>query len=146
MQKEIYQNLYNNRTLKNYTEIEMYEYNLERLSETFSEEDIVELCLTFDDETQNVDVMFGAVHLLETLSSETAFVNTTKGVVKMYDTSPEWAEIIICRCLNDENAVSMIRQVKDKVDEDEWDTFKEILGNIRNEDEEKFGKIVDMIV
>ena len=129
MQKEIYINLYNSRLLANNNEIEIFEQNLELLSETFNEEDIIELCSIFEDKTQNVEVMFGAIHLLETLSSEMAFENTIKGVVEMSYTSPEWAKIITYRCLNDEFAVQMINQVKNRLDIKTSDKFKEILRN-----------------
>ena len=126
MKKEIYTNLYNSRLLKDNTEIGTFEENLEILSETFTEEDIIELCLIFDDRTENVEVMFGAIHLLETLSSEKAFENTIKGVVEMSYKSPKWANIIIYRCLNDEFSVQMINQVKNRLDSKTRDRFEEI--------------------
>ena len=78
MKDKIFKSLYNNRMLSNHIEIETYEYNLNLLSESFSEEDIIRLCLTFEDKTQNSEVMFGAIHLLESLSSELAYKNTIK--------------------------------------------------------------------
>lgn len=132
--------------LRNNNEIETYEQNLELLSEDFSEGDIIELCSTFEDKTQNVEVMFGAIHLLETLSSETAFENTIRGVVEMSYSSPEWANIIIYRCLNDEFSVQMINQVKNRLDKKTIDRFKEILMEIKKEDGKMFGKVIDMII
>lgn len=146
MKKEIYTNLYNSRLLKDNNEIETFEENLEVLSETFTEEDIIELCSIFDDRTENVEVMFGAIHLLETLSSEKAFENTIKGVVEMSYKSPEWANIIIYRCLNDEFSVQMINQVKNRLDIKTGDRFKEILIGIKKEDEKRFGKVIDTII
>ena len=133
MQKEIYTNLYDNRLLKNNEEIEIFEENLELLSETFTEEDIIELCSVFDDKTQDVEVMFGAIHLLETLSSEKAFENTINGVVEMSYKAPEWSNIIICRCLNDEFSVQMISKVQNKVDIKTYDRFKELLFRIKED-------------
>ena len=146
MQKEIYANLYNNRMLIDNNEIETYERNLELLSDSFTEEDIVELCSTFEDKTQNVEVMFGAIHLLETLSSEKVFEYTIKGVVKMSYTSPEWANVIIYRCLNDEFSVHMINKVKNRLDIKTSDRFREILASIKKEDEKTFGKAIDKII
>ena len=131
MKKDILTNLYNNRLLKDNKEIEIFEENLEILSETFTEEDIIELCSILDDRTENVEVMFGAIHLLETLSSEKAFENTIKGVVEMFNKSPEWANIIIYRCLNDEFSVQMINQVKDRLNIKTVEKFKEILSEIK---------------
>lgn len=134
MQKEIYLNLYNNRMLENNEEIEIYEQSLELLSRNFTEEDIVELCSTFEDKTQDVEVMFEAVHLLETLSSETAFKNTIKGIVEMSHSSPEWANIITHRCMNDEFSAKMINQIKNQLDEKICNRFDEILKEIEKED------------
>ena len=48
----------------------LVEDNLEKLAETFTETDIIELCSVFDDKTNDSEVMFGAIHLLETLSTK----------------------------------------------------------------------------
>ena len=111
MNKEIFMNLMNNRMLRDNDEIEGYERNLETLAGSFSEEDIIELCLTFDDKTQSAEIMYSAIHLLETLSSKLAFEKTIIGVVRMFETSPDWASIITYRCLNDEFSVQMIKDV-----------------------------------
>ena len=127
MTPEIYTNLYNSRLLRDNNEIETFEENLEVLSESFTEEDIIELCSIFDDRTEDAEVMFGAIHLLETLSSEKAFENTIKGVIDMSYESPEWANIIIYRCLNNEFSVQMINQVKTRLDSKTRDRFEEIF-------------------
>ena len=146
MRKDIYTELYESRFLSDSSEIEIFEKCLELLSEDFTEDDIGELCSIFEDRTCNAEVMFGAVHLLETLSSETAFENTVRGVVEMSRTSPEWAETIICRCLNDDFSVRMINRIKNRPDAETWKRFGEILMRIKNRDEERFGRAVDMIV
>ena len=61
MNKEIFMNLMNNRMLRDNDEIEGYERNLETLAGSFSEEDIIELCLTFDDKTQSAEIMYSAI-------------------------------------------------------------------------------------
>ena len=123
MNDEIYSNLLNNRMLNDNNEIAQYERGLELLAATFSENDIVELCSTFDDRTHNTEVMFSAIHLLETLSSELAFENTIVGVVNIYNTSPEWAKIIVYRCLNDEFSIKMIKTILNRLDNKVRDQF-----------------------
>ena len=46
----------------------------------------MELCQILDDNTMEFEVMFGVIHLLETLSSEEAFINTIEGVVELKKT------------------------------------------------------------
>ncbi len=146
MKDEIFKNLYDNRMLSNNSEIEKYEYNLNELSTNFSEEDIIRLCLTFEDKTQNSEVMFGAIHLLESLSSELAYKNTIIGVVNMYITAPEWANIIIYRLLNDEFSVQMIKCIYNRIGKNISIKFKQILETIKKEDYDKFGKSIDVIL
>ena len=146
MNKEIFMNLMNNRMLRDNNEIEGYERNLETLAGSFSEEDIIELCLTFDDKTQSAEIMYSAIHLLETLSSKLAFEKTIIGVVRMFETSPDWVSIITYRCLNDEFSVQMIKDVCRDLDEKTCLEYKRILQKIKNEDPEKFGIVIDDIV
>lgn len=146
MKDEIFKDLYDNRMLSNNSEIEKYEHNLNELSTNFSEEDIIRLCLTFEDKTQNSEVMFGAIHLLESLSSELAYKNTIIGVVNMYITAPEWANIIIYRLLNDEFSVQMIKCIYNRIGKNNSVRFKQILKTIKKEDYDKFGKSIDVIL
>lgn len=125
MKDEIFKYLYDNRMLSNNSEIEKYEHNLNELSTNFSEEDIIRLCLTFEDKTQNSEVMFGAIHLLESLSSELAYKNTIIGVVNMYISAPEWANIIIYRLLNDEFSVQMIKCIYNRIEKNISVKFKQ---------------------
>lgn len=146
MKDEIFKDLYDNRMLSNNSEIEKYEHNLNELSANFSEEDIIRLCLTFEDKTQNSEVMFGAIHLLESLSSELAYKNTIIGVVNMYISAPEWANIIIYRLLNDEFSVQMIKCIYNRIGKNNSVKFKQILETIKKEDYDKFGKSIDVIL
>ncbi len=146
MKDQIYTELFDNRMLSTDIEIEKFEHNLELLSVDFSEEDIIGLCLTFEDKTRNSEVMFGAIHLLETLSSDLAYENTIKGVVNMFNSSPEWAKIIMYRILNDELSVQMIKKIYNRFDKNISEKFKHILEVIKMEDSEKFGKSIDEIL
>lgn len=146
MEKTLYNNLWANRLLKNSNEIAIFEDNLTKLAETFNENDIIELCQILDDKTDDSEVMFGIIHLLETLSTEQALINTVIGVVKMKSMSPEWANIIIYRCLNDEYCVGMIREIYVTLDEEIRTEFSKLLKEIKKEDEEIFGKAVSEIL
>lgn len=146
MEKTIYNNLWANRLLKNSNEIAIFEDNLTKLAETFNENDIIELCQILDNKTDDSEVMFGIIHLLETLSTEQALINTVIGVVKMKSMSPEWANIIIYRCLNDEYCVGMIREIYVTLDDEIRTEFSKLLKEIKKEDEEIFGKAVSEIL
>lgn len=146
MDKTLYNNLCNNRLLNDSNKIAIFENNLNKLADTFNEDDIIELCQILDDETNDSEVMFGIVHLLETLSTEQSFINTVIGVVKLKSVSPEWANIIIYRCLNDEYSVQMFKKIYMTLDDEIRIEFSELLKKIKQEDKEKFGKAVSEIL
>jgi len=127
MKKTLYNNLWNNRLLKNSNEIAIFEENLIELTENFGEDDIIELCQILDDKTDDSEVMFGIIHLLETLSTKQAFINTVIGVVKMKSRSPEWAKIIIRRCLNDEYSAKMLKEIYAILDDEIRIEFSKLL-------------------
>ena len=146
MDKNLYSKLYNSRMLKDNQECETFLQSIDLLAETFCEDDITELCTIFDDKTNDSEIMFSAIHLLETLSSETAFINTINGLLILNQTSPEWTSIIIYRCLNDDFSIQMIKKVYTNLSADVIAQFEEKLKEIKNEDCEKFGKAVDEIL
>lgn len=146
MEKALYNILWTNRMLKDSNEIAIFENNLTKLADTFNEDDIIELCQILDDETNDSEVMFGIVHLLETLSTEQAFINTVIGVVKLKSMSPEWANIIIYRCLNDEYSVRMLKKIYMTLDDEIRIEFSKLLKEIKEEDKERFGKAVSEVL
>ena len=113
--------------MKNSNEIAIFEENLIELTENFGEDDIIELCQILDDKTDDSEVMFGIIHLLETLSTKQAFINTVIGVVKMKSRSPEWAKIIIRRCLNDEYSAKMLKEIYAILDDEIRIEFSKLL-------------------
>lgn len=145
MNQELYTTLYENRLLKNVTEVTIFEKNLNKLAENFKEEDIVELCEILDDNTKDREVMFGVIHLLETLSSENAFRNTIEGIVKIKNHSPEWAKTIMYRCLNDLFSIEMINKILSTLPKAIKDSFYELLMEINAEDEQIFGDAIKSI-
>ena len=146
MEKELINQLYNNRLLRNRQEIEKFEEGLDMASEAIQEDDISELCSIFDDNTMDDEVMFGLVHLIEIFSSEKAFKSTVLGIGKMIKISPYWARIIIYRCLNDDFSRKMLKNAIDNADTDLKQKIKLLLYDIKNEDYDKFGALIDEIM
>lgn len=146
MEKELINQLYNNRLLRNRQEIEKFEEGLDLISEVIQEDDISELCSIFDDNTMDDEVMFGLVHLIEIFSSEKAFEFTVLGIGKMIKTSPNWAKIIIYRCLNDDFSRKMLKNAIDIADKDLKQIINSFLYDIKNEDYDKFGGLINEIM
>ncbi|SDA73447.1 Immunity protein 30 [Butyrivibrio sp. INlla18] len=146
MKNEIIDALKQNRLLRNQKEIRIFENALERLAFDYSEDDIAEICEIFDDDTNDTEVMFGMVHLLETISTKKAYLNTIYGIVSMYKKAPEWAKTILYRCLNDDCSVEMIKQLYTNLPQKIKISFSEILETIKNEDKDMFGDAIDRIM
>lgn len=146
MTKEIYDGLYSSRLLRNEGEISTFENNLEKLAESFCEDDICDACTIFDDRTDNVEVMFGMIHLLESLSSKRAYLETIKGISKMKENASEWARVLVYRCLNDENSVEMLRDLYSALSLDIKNDFTALLMKINSEDGAEFGTSIKRIL
>ncbi len=122
-----------------------FEECLNQLADDFKVNDIVELCQILDDNTMEYEVMFGVIHLLETLSSEEAFVGTIMGVVKIKKHSPIWAKTIVYRCLNDAFSIEMINKILPTLHKEIKDGFYDLLSEIKVEDEQRFGDAIKKI-
>ncbi|AOZ96897.1 Imm30 family immunity protein [Butyrivibrio hungatei] len=146
MKNEIINALKQNRLLRNQEEICIFENALERLAIDYSEDDIAEICAIFDDDTNDTEVMFGMVHLLETISTKKAYLNTIYGIVSMYKKAPEWAKTIMYRCLNDDYSVEVIKQLYIDLPQNVKASFTGVLEKIKNEDEDMFGNAIDRII
>lgn len=146
MKETIYNNLLKNRLLKDVDEIAIFEESLNELKDNFNEDDIVKLFEVLDDKTENTEVMFGVIHLIETLSSEQAFFNTIEGIVKLKKYSPEWAKIIVYRCLNDLFSIEMLKKIIPNLNSEMRTEMCDLLMEIKAEDEEKFGEPINQIL
>ena len=142
----ILNNLYENRLLRNSREIEIFENSLAMLNPIFEEKDILQVCEVLDDKTSNPEIMFNIIHLIETKSSEMAFLYTINSVVNIRYKSPDWAKIIIYRCLNDSFSREMLKVVSLKLDKDTRESFYDFLVIIKNEDYDKFSNYIDYII
>lgn len=145
MKQTLYSQLYGNRLLENNNQIVVFEECLNKLADDFKDEDIVELCRVLDDNTMEFEVMFGVIHLLETLSSEEAFMNTITGVVELKKHSPIWAKTIIYRCLNDEFSIKMINNILPYLNKEVKNGFYSLLSEINAEDGQQFGDAINKI-
>lgn len=94
--------LYNCRFLKNQSECEEFNDALESLADCDDEKFIKDLCMIFDDETQEEEVMFGLVHLIESFEMEKYLTEMPKALPKMIGNAKEWAMLLNKRILNND--------------------------------------------
>ena len=146
MNKKLIEQLYNSRLLRTREELEEFEESLKEISKEIQENDIPELCKVFDDQTENEDVMFGLIHLIESFSSEKAFKLTTLAISQMLENAMNWAKILIYRCLNDDSSRIMLKKAVGSADSKTKQTMKSLLNSIKIEDYDKFGLLIDEIL
>ena len=146
MKKLMIGELYKNRLLNTKEELMNFEEGLNVIVEMLQEEDIPDLCRVFDDNTKDDEVMFGLIHLIELFSSEKAFVYTVLGIANMMVTAPNWAKIIIYRCLNDDFSRSMLKNAITLVEPQVQQLIISLLNGIKREDSEKFGADIDKVL
>ena len=146
MNKKLIEQLYNSRLLRTREELEEFEESLKEISKVIQENDIPELCKVFDDQTENEEVMFGLIHLIESFSSEKAFKLTTLAISQMLENAMNWAKIIIYRCLNDDSSRIMLKKAVGSADSKTKQTMKSLLNSIKIEDYDKFGLLIDEIL
>lgn len=145
-EKKLIEELYKNRLLNTKEEFEKFEESLNAISEVIQEEDILDLCKVFDDNTSDDEVMFELIHLIEMFSSERAFQLTVLGVANMMTSAPNWAKIIIYRCLNDDFSRNMLKKAISLVETQVQQVITSLLNVIKTEDFDKFGIAVNEVL
>lgn len=98
--------LVNNRTLKNRSEIEKYENAVNKILRRNDVNDIGVLVQGFKDDTEEDNVMFGLVHAIDYYKDISEIdVNMeilAKSIYKMRGEAEEWANVLLYRILNTE--------------------------------------------
>lgn len=112
--------IYTNRLLQSQEEIYAFEEALGNLIGLGGKSVITDLCMGFDDDTEQYEIMFGLIHGIEHLYKE----NIEEGlhlialaVPCVIDRAREWMEILHYRILNHEQVRRMYGSVLSKLDD-----------------------------
>ena len=122
--------LYENRLIRSDEEFELFENSIANLSCNVVLEDIPKLCLAFDDDTQERDVMFGLVHLIEQFEGEKSVECTIQGILKMSNRANDWALILIKRILNSDVDREHFKVVYGRLDGDSKSKVANLLSAV----------------
>ncbi|MEC0715375.1 Imm30 family immunity protein [Bacillus licheniformis] len=147
--KQELKKLYDNRFLENENEIQEFEESLAKVIDYGDVSAISELCLAFDDDTEQFEVMFGLVHGIERLyknNIEEGLTYIAKAIPKILNQGEEWIEILHYRILNHPEVRLAYRNVLSKQDPSIVDNIKDLLTEIKNEDPDMFSKSVDEVI
>lgn len=141
--------IYTNRLLQSQKEIYAFEEALGNLIGLGDKSIITDLCMGFDDDTEQYEIMFGLVHGIEHLYKE----NIEEGlylialaVPSVIDRAREWIEILHYRILNYEQVRRMYGSVLSKLDAKTKVIIINLLRDIKNEDPNMFSNSVDEVL
>lgn len=136
-----------NRLMRNDIEFEIFDATLDSISELVDESDVLSLVSVLDDGTEEHEVMFRLVHLIESnVSSEKSFSLLLEGINSIWDHAPEWSRILMYRILNDEYSFKKINELLGKVDSEIYNNIYKLLIDISNEDSKLFKDKIDIII
>ena len=141
--------VYMNRLLQSQNEISEFEKALKSLVSIGDASIIWSLCLGFDDETEQYEVMFGLVHGIEHLYQENieeGLYSIALAVPSVVDRAKEWIEILHYRILNHEQVRRIYGEILAKLDAKTKDVIVNFLNDIKKEDPKLFASCVDEVL
>ncbi|MCU4766528.1 Imm30 family immunity protein [Bacillus toyonensis] len=138
--------LYSCRFLKNQSECEEFDSVLENLADCDDEKLIKELCIVFEDETQEVEVMFGLVHFIEDFEMEKYLTEMPKALPKMVENAKEWAMLLNIRILNNDLYRSEYAKILVGMNNDIKLTVINLLNEIISDDPKRFEGVANEIL
>ena len=93
---------YANRFLRSPQEVKQFDDALGAYARSSATADMADLLSIFDDRTENQEVMFGLVHLIEDLPAEPSFRVLIDRLPAVAQHAAGWADTMISRILNDD--------------------------------------------
>ena len=148
MKEKLLHLLYDNRLIRNDEEFEIFDSTLDLLcNETIEANDIISLIHVLDDNTEDMEVMYRLIHLIEEyISSEESYIMLLNGISDIVNNSPEWSRVIMYRLLNDNDSVLKLKKILKSLDDNVYNNIYKLLINIYNEDTSLFGDKIKEIL
>ena len=145
MEKEsLIQKLINARNLGTGEEYQAFESAMEKLGEDLRVEDIDSICRAFYDDTQDEEVMFGLIHLIEQLPGEGYLKKIALCTPEMKD-GREWALTLNRRILNSPQDLEMYADVIKSLTEAQRQRLFVLFEDIKNDNPDRFMEKVEYI-
>ncbi|MDM5186417.1 Imm30 family immunity protein [Bacillus sp. DX4.1] len=138
--------LYECRLLRNESECEMFDRVLENLAECTDEKMITELCMILDDETEEEEIMFGLIHLIESFQMEIYLTGMSKALPKMMENAQEWAMILNKRILNNDMYRSEYANILVRMNKEVKSTVIHLLNEIKADNPRRFGDTANEVI
>jgi hypothetical protein len=109
--KDEIQKLQKNRLLKNKNEVHDFEEAIENILSFRDVKLVKDLCSGFDDQTEDYEVMFGLVHVIEDFTGEEGLYEMAKAIPDMLPRAKEWVTVLHYRILIDDPSRELYTKV-----------------------------------
>ncbi|MCR6108676.1 hypothetical protein HXA34_20485 [Salipaludibacillus agaradhaerens] len=141
--------IHTNRLMQTEKEISEFKEALSNLIALGDVSIIDELCMAFDDDTEQHEIMFGLIHGIERLyrvDVEEGLYLIALVIPSVIDRAREWMAFLHYRILNHEQVRSVYRSVLSKLDGEKKQVVIDLLKDIKCEDPVMFGGSVDEVL
>lgn len=146
MSKNEYINkLINAKYLKTDEDYVQFELALKQLEGKIQIEDVYDVCKTFTDNTNDEEVMFGVIHLLEQLQGEEylkCIATCTPDMIGAHD----WAMTLNKRILNSDRYYTVYIKVIKKLNIELKEKILKLLVDVKNDNPKRFGDKIEFIL
>lgn len=137
--------LINARKLSTKEEYLLFESALQELQMNITVDDIAEICKAFDDDTQDDEVMFGIIHLIEYLQGE-EYLKYIAIYTPDMKYAHDWAMTLNKRILNSSQYFEKYIEVIGELKKEYKENILRLLIDIKNDSPTKFGKKIDTLI
>lgn len=146
MNKSIYiQQLINSRKLHTKEEYVLFEEALQALQASITVDDITEICKAFCDDTQDDEVMFGIVHLIENLQGEKYLKKIAICTPNMKD-AHDWAMTLNKRIINSSKYFEEYIALISTLEKEYKEKILKLLVDVKNDNPKRFGEKIDTLI
>lgn len=146
MSKNEYINcLINARNLNSDEDYAQFESALRQLDGSIKVEDVYDICKAFIDTTNDDEVMFGIIHLIEKLQSE-EYLKCIAICTPNMTEAHEWAMTLNKRIINSDKYYMMYIDVINRLDIELKRKILGLLVDVKNDNPKRFSKKIDFIL
>ena len=143
MDKSIYiQQLINAKKLRTNEEYVLFEDALQALQACIAVDDITEICKAFCDDTQDDEVMFGVIHLIEHLQGKEYLKKIAICTPNMKD-AHNWAMTLNKRIINSSKYFEEYIEIINALEKEYKEKILKLLVDVKNDNPKRFGEKID---
>ena len=124
--------LYQARKMKTQEEVRKFEEARISLVSTKRADVIRDILRTFDDSTEQLDVMWGLVHDVESLDPESYVRELSLEIPNMMSTARDWTIILLQRIINTKDYLALYKKVLKTLPKNTVDAHRDVLRQIAN--------------